>query len=88
MRYRSKTQHKIADFVYERDEAVRTLDVKVFKKFYQKWYKRGVYAKPLPPDDVLEIVLRKMLFHMASATEAERMNAKAWLMARGMDTNL
>lgn len=84
MRYLSKTQHNIADFVYERDEAVRSLDVNVFKKHYAKWFKRGVYEKPLPPDDVVEVLIHKMLLKMDTATEAEKMNAKAWLVARGI----
>jgi len=49
----------------ERDEAIYTLDVDTFKKFYRKWQKRGVYTEPLPSDEVIEIFMRKMVCCLA-----------------------
>lgn len=76
-------------FVEERDAAVKSLDIKVLKTFYQKWLDIGVYEIPLPADDrVVEIAMYKMLYHTASATSEEKQLAKEWLTAHGCDTDL
>lgn len=67
----------------ERDAAVRTQDVETFKAFYLKWARRGIYDMHMPADKVIEISMRKMLYHMASATEAEKAEAKTWLETHG-----
>lgn len=72
----------------ERDEVIRTLDVEKFKEFYLKWQARGLYKMPLPSDEVIEISLRKMLYHLGNATEQEKSEAEKWLTERGYDTNM
>ena len=75
-------------WIKERDEAIRTLDVETFKKFYKKWTERGFYRNGLPSDEVIEISLRKMLYHLGNATEQEKSEAEKWLTERGYDTNM
>ena len=73
----------------ERDAAVRSYDVETFKAFYRKWLKLGMYDRPLPKDDmVIEITMRKMMFHMSSASRDEKEEAKRWLLERGFDTQI
>lgn len=72
----------------ERDEAIRTQDLEKFKAFYMKWKERGLYTLALPSDKVLEISMRKCLYHMASATEEEKQTAKKWLEEHGSSTDL
>lgn len=71
------------EFLRERDEAIRTLDVEKFKAFYTKWKERGFYYLPLPRDAIIEISMRKMLYNIKSATEQEKEEAKNWLHERG-----
>lgn len=87
-----KADTLIRQFVKERDEAVktsiRTDDLRVFKMFYAKWKARGFYEIGLPSDEVIEISLRKMLYHMTSATAEEKATAKRWLIAHGSSTKI
>lgn len=72
-------------FVLERDKAVKSLDVAEFRKFYERWYKRGIYKLSLPDNDrVIEITMRKMVLMMKNSTEQERKDAKVWLLERGL----
>ena len=75
-------------WIKERDEAVRTQDVEQFKAFYKKWRARGFYKMPLPSDEVIEISLRKMLYHLADVTEEEKAEAEKWLKERGYSTDM
>lgn len=75
-------------WIKERDEAVRTQDIEKFKEFYKKWSARGFYRNGLPSDEVIEISLRKMMYHIASATEEEKQTAKEWLEAHGSSTDI
>ena len=77
-------------WIEERDKVVKTYDVNAFKKFFKKWQKIGVYEKsmPLPPDNVIEISLRKMVYHMTSATKAEKKEAEEWLYAHGSSPDI
>lgn len=87
----AKTMNKrlISLFVKERDAACKSCDVRTFRMFYQKWMHMGVYRIPLPSDDrVIEILMRKCLYHTASATPEEKQLAKEWLTAHGCDTDL
>lgn len=82
----------IKDFVRDRNRAVRmahkTDDMSYLKDFYHKWMKKGIYQTDLPDDEeVLKRTVRKMLYHISSASEEEKAEAKAWLEARGSDTN-
>lgn len=70
-------------YIVDRDKAVRSLDVKKFRKFCKKW--KTPY---IPTDEVLEITMRKMLYNLYSATDEERNNAKEWLESRGYSTSL
>lgn len=83
---------EIEEFVKERDKAVkeacRTGDLENFKAFYEKYQKLGVYKLPLPPDEVLEISIRKMLCNTASATNEEYAEAYKWLIERGYGTSM
>lgn len=72
----------------ERDEVVKSYDVEAFKKFYHKWTRLGVYQVTLPPDKVIEISLRKMVYYMTSATPEEKAEAEKWLLDRGYDTEV
>ena len=73
----------------ERDAAFRSQDVETFKEFYKKWQARGFYRLPLPANDkVIEISLRKCLYHMKGATQAEKDAAAKWLHDHGCDTDL
>lgn len=71
----------------ERDIAVKSQNIDVFKNFYKKWYLIGVYEMPLPSDRVIEISLRKMILHLNSASDEEKETAKIWLISRGYSLN-
>lgn len=76
-------------WIKERDEAVRSLDVEKFKEFYRKGRARGYYDIPLPSDDrVIEVAMRKMMYHNNSFTEQEKADAKRWLEDRGCTTDM
>lgn len=82
------TINQIAQFVKERDAAVRTLDIETFKKFYERWREKGVYEIPLPSDGILEIAIRKAAVHSTNLTEEERQKAAKWLTERGYSTEI
>lgn len=76
-------------FFEERDEAIKSLDVEKFKEFYLRWEKRGIYTVGLPSNDkVIEVSMRKMLYHIKSATKEEKMEARRWLHEHGCSTAL
>ena len=87
-----KADPLMAQFVRERDEAVktaiRTNDLRVFKRFYGRWMAKGIYRIGLPSDEVIEVSLRKMLYHMTSATAEEKATAEMWLIAHGSSTKV
>ena len=82
----------MAQFVRERDEAVktaiRTNDLRVFKRFYARWKAKGIYPIGLPSDEVLWLTLYKMLYHTKDATEEEKAMAERWLVAHGSSTKI
>lgn len=79
------TKSSLDIFVLERDKAVKSLNVAEFRKFYARWYKRGIYHLPLPSSDrIIEITLRKMILMIKSASDQEREEAKKWLDERGL----
>lgn len=83
------TKSSLDIFVLERDKAVKSLNVAEFRKFYARWYKRGIYHLPLPPSDhIIEISMRKMIICMRSASDQEREEAKRWLLEKGYDTEI
>ncbi len=78
------------EWVKERDEVAKTYDVEKFKLFFRKWQIKGIYDKQmkLPADNVIAISLRKMVYHMTSATEEQKREAEAWLLLHGSDTSI
>lgn len=80
----------LKEWAKERDEVVKTYDVTRFKEFYKKWQIKGIYEKQIntPPDNVIEISMRKMVYHMDSATPEEKKAAEKWLKDHGSSTNL
>lgn len=84
--YKRKIMKKLNldEWKKERDAVVKTCDVEKFKKFYEKWTKKGFYNIELPPDHILEISLRKMILDLESATEQEKADARWWLSRRGI----
>ena len=72
----------------EFDLAVKSQDLNTFKKFYEKWKKRGFYEFDLPADKVVEVGMRKMLYNLNSATEQEKTTAKKWLTEHGYSTDM
>ena len=78
------------EWLSERNRVVKSYDVDMFKAFYIKWQKRGVYSRlmPLPTDDIIEVSMRKMVYHMTNATEAEKAEAERWLLEHGSDTSI
>lgn len=78
------------EWVKERDEVAKTYDVEKFKLFFRKWQIKGIYDKQmkLPSDNVIAISLRKMVYHMTSATEEEKKEAEAWLLDHGSSTSI
>ena len=67
----------------DRDEAVASLNVETFKSFCKKW------SLPAPPtDEVIEITMRKMMYHINSFSEEDKQSAKEWLESRNYTTDL
>lgn len=90
MKLRSSfSQKEIKRWEKERDEACLTYDVNKFRSFYTKWMLAGMYSKPLPREFmVIEIMMRKMVYHINSATPEQKAEAKQWLEERGYSTSL
>lgn len=83
------TRADIEKFNKERDEAVKSYDVQKFREFYLKWTFKGAYTLPLPTNDkVIEVTMRKMVYHLKSSTVKEQLEAKRWLEERGCTTEL
>lgn len=83
------TKAEIEQFNKERDEAVKSYDVQKFREFYAKWHFKGAYDMPLPENDkIIEVMMRKMVYHLRSSTVAERLEAKRWLKERGYTTKI
>ena len=80
----------LKQWLKERDKVVKTYDINAFKAFWYKWQKKGVYDRHmlLPPDKVIEISMRKMVYHMTSATEEEKRGAEQWLIEHGSSTEM
>jgi len=76
-------------WIKERDEVMKTYDVTAFKVFYRKWYEKGIYDTPiLPPDNIIEISMRKCVYHMTSSTKQEKEEAAKWLSEHWSNTEL
>ncbi len=79
------TKAEFKEWLRERNEALRSLDVAKFRAFYHKWQKRGVYSELMPKDDkVIEVMIRKSICMCSrSFTEEEIAEARKWLKDRG-----
>lgn len=90
MKLRSSfTDREIKQWTKERDKACLSYDVDKFRSFYNKWMLAGMYRKPLPRDFmVIEVMMRKMVYHINSATPEQKAEAKQWLEERGCSTSL
>ena len=77
-------------WIKERDEVALSYDVEKFKAFFRKWQLLGVYSKgmKLPADNVIEITMRKMVYHMAKSTQEQKKEAEKWLIEHGSSTSL
>lgn len=76
----------LKEFVKERDEAILSFDLNVFKSFYFKWKARGFYDIDLPKDEhIIEISMRKMVFGMKNPPKWAVKEAASWLIERGYD---
>ena len=75
--------YELRQWIKERDEALYTFDVGTFKEFYRKWQKRGFYTEPLPPDEIIEIIMRKMVCCLEKPKKDKLAEARAWLSERG-----
>ncbi len=77
------------EWLKERDEVVKSYDVQRYKEFVNKWSKLGVYnIDYFPSDEVIEISMRKMVYHFTTSTHKERADAKRWLESRGYSTEV
>jgi hypothetical protein len=72
----------------DRDKAIASMDVGAFRRFYFKWSERGLYTAPLPPDNVIEVALRKMAVSIPSLPAKLRTDAEVWLITRGCDLEM
>jgi hypothetical protein len=83
------TDKEINRWKKERNKACLSYDVKQFRTFYEKWRLAGIYEYPLPIDDrVVEITMRKMVYHIKEITQEQREEAKKWLEEHGYNTQL
>lgn len=77
------TNPGIKEWLKERNEVVRSLDIEKMKAFLKKYDP----AAELPPDEVLEITMRKALYNTFGAPIEERQAAAKWLSDRGYNTS-
>lgn len=86
MRLSKKDKDIIKEFNKDRDEAILSFDVDMFKAFYFKWKARGFYEIDLPKDDhIIEITMRKMVFGMRNPPKDKVKEAGKWLIEHGYD---
>ena len=69
----------------KRNAAVKSLDVRKFKKYCEKLQKRGCYKQPLPSDDVIEIAMYKMALVITVIPKDVKAKAAKWLLSHGYD---
>lgn len=70
----------------DRDKAVASLDIIKFKEFYKKW--KYYMEIELPPDEILEITIRKMACNSPRIPEEKKQEAREWLHSRGYTEGL
>ena len=73
----------------ELETVIQSCDVNKFREFYKKWQLRGFYEEPLPTNDkVIEIMMRKMIYHSQRSNKELKEAAEKWLLDRGCSTDL
>lgn len=74
----------IARWKKERDAAVGSLDVDVFRKFYNKYRIAGIYDIPLPQDDkTVMATMCKMALEIRLIPKEKKDAARMWLRMNG-----
>lgn len=81
-----RTVEIIKKYGRERDKAVASLDIEEFKAFIKKW--KYYIELPLPPDEILEITIRKMACNSPRIPEEKKQEAREWLLSRGYTEGL
>lgn len=76
--------YSITQYIKERDEAVKSMDVNKFKDFIKNHSMR----KNIPSDEAIEIAMRKMAVHITNFDVDTRVDAFRWLLERGYDPYL
>ena len=84
----NKITDGIRDYVNERDNAVRDLDLKKFKEFVKRYTAYAPACYEMPSDQVLEITMHKIAVHSEGLTPDTRAAAFKWLIERGYDWRL
>lgn len=80
----AKKCDRLGKWLDERDAAVKSMDVNVFREWAKKQRPNDV-----PDDDrVIEITMRKMAVHITSLDIDTRVNAFRWLLENGYDFDL
>ena len=74
----------IAQYIKDRDEAVKSMDVNKFKDFIKNHSMR----ENIPSDEALEIAMRKMAVYITSLDIDTRVDAFRWLLERGYDFDI
>ena len=80
----------IAQYVADRDKAVSTMDINVFREFLRKYQKAGFFDWKVlcATNQVLEITMRKMAIHSTNIDPEIKLQAKAWLLDHGCDLKI
>ena len=73
----------------ERNEVLRSMDIDRYKAFYIKWLKRGVYSEPMPKSDTVVMAsLCKAILMWQGSDESLRQRATTWLLLHGFSTEV
>lgn len=72
---------KFKEFLKERDEVLRSLNIEKVRAFYEKWNQTP--GLRTPPREVQEIGMHKARTACLSLTKEERQFSKDWLTERG-----
>ena len=75
----------IKHWVEERDMALLTMDVDIFRRFYEKYMVLGVYNIELPDDStVVKAAMCQGILGLAHPPKDKAEEAKKWLRDHGM----
>ena len=83
---------QITKYVKDRDEAIikclKEDSLEPLKVFTAKYQILGFVIQLNPPDEVLEIAVRKMAYHSTNIPQELRDKAEKWLIDHGSSTDL